>query len=110
MTAQPGRSRRQRIDVRLVIGVVLVVASVVGVWGLVRSFDHTVDVYAAPTTLVIGDTVRASDLEHRAVQLGDLTSAYAEVGSLPDGELTMAREVAEGELIPARAMTGTQAR
>ena len=69
MTAQNGVSRRPfskagrgAPDLRLVLGVLLVVGSVAGVYGIVAAADRRVTVYAAASALTPGERIDAGDL------------------------------------------------
>jgi hypothetical protein len=99
------RTRRRRVpDPRLVVGLVLVLASVAGVVALLRAADSTVGVYAASAALVPGQHVSASDLVQRDVVLDGADRHYVRVGSLPAGGLVIRTPVAAGELVPASAV------
>ncbi|WP_051143256.1 hypothetical protein [Humibacter albus] len=98
------RARRFWIDPRFVLGVALVVASVVGVSALLAVQNRSVRVYAARSTLVAGDLVRAADLQLVSVRV-PATSHYLGEGALPDDAIVV-RSVPKGDLIPQAAVTG----
>lgn len=104
----PGRAERQRrsvrIDPRLVIGVVLVVASVAGVYAVVTSTDRSVQVLAAASTVSPGDRIYAADLRQTSVSLGDASERYLVWGDVPADGLLVTRSVAQGELVPRSAV------
>ena len=93
----------RHIDIRLVIGFVLVVASVVGVYGLVAATDRTTAVYAASRPLVAGHLVQERDLEVVHVRLAGSSAMYVDEGDLRNGAVLL-RSVAAGELIPIAAI------
>ncbi len=99
----PRRRRRFSLDPRLLIGLGLVAASVVGVVAIVSSSDESVLVYAAREPLAPGDRVRASDLQELSVQLEDAHQFYLANDSIPDGGFVVTKPVGAGELIPSSA-------
>lgn len=102
----PGPTRRPRrlaIDVRLVLGVLLVAASVVGVTLLVGAADARVAVYAAAEPLAPGDRVAADDLVERSVALDGADELYLRVGSIPAEGFVVAQPVGAGQLVPVSA-------
>jgi hypothetical protein len=109
MTDLPVRSavRLQRPgwrDVRLLVGVLLVLASVaLGTFVVAHADDRTA-VYAARGPLVPGQRLTADDLSRVDVQLGTRQAAYlpATAGLAPDRFVL--RPVPAGELVPAAAV------
>src|SRR4051812_7666424 len=99
-----GRRRRVAIDARLVVGVVIVAASVAGVVALVSAADRRVGVYAAGSSLSPGDRIDAGDLVERNVALDGADSRYLRVGDLPAGGLVVNQVVRGGELLPRAAV------
>ena len=63
-------------DGRLVVGVLLILASVALGVRLVAAADQRVPVFAAARTLVPGERVEAADLARVDVTLGDAAGAY----------------------------------
>jgi len=112
MAASGSQQRRTRrpffFDPRFAIGLALVIASVVGVYAIVRTADHTTQVYAARNALVAGQHFSADDLVVRAVQLGSVGGKYVTADDLPNAGAVATRSVPEGELVPASAV-GTAA-
>lgn len=100
---------RALIDPRLIVGLLLVLASVAGTVGIVAATDRTVPVYAASAALAPGDRIRAGDLVERRVSLDGADRLYLRSGSLPGSGLVVTRPVARGELVPSSAV-GTAAR
>ncbi len=99
---RPGR--RFALDPRLLVGALLVAASVAGVSWIVASADRTIAVYAAKTALYPGDRVTASDLAVTRVRLGSEAKRYLTVAELPPGGAVIGRAVGEGELVPSAAV------
>ncbi|MGO4692515.1 hypothetical protein [Glaciibacter sp. 2TAF33] len=110
VTDRPGTRTRRGFwfDPRFAIGLVLVVASVVGVWAIVASADRSVAVYAARDALSIGDRVVAADLTMTRVRLDSAGRLYVTPQRMPSDGLVVTRAVAAGELVPVSAV-GTQA-
>jgi hypothetical protein len=98
------RRRRPTPDPRLIVGIVLVVASVAGVVGIVASADRRVVVYAAAATLAPGDRVRADDLIARQVALDDASELYLTARDLDAAGLVATSVVRRGELVPRSAL------
>lgn len=90
-------------DARFALGIVLIAASVAGVWGVVSAARQTAPVYAAARTLVPGDAVTSGDLRVVEVALGQAEGAYLAPGGLEEGAV-VTRTVPEGELVPQGAV------
>lgn len=101
---RPGR--RVAIDVRLVLGLLLVAVSVAGTVLLVGAADARIHVYAAAEALAPGDRVDADDLVERSVALDGAETLYLRVGDLPDDGFVVAQPIAAGQLVP-RAAAGS---
>lgn len=99
----PKVRRRFALDVRLVLGLALVVASVVAVTVLVAAADTRVAVYAAAESLAPGDRVDADDLVERSVALDGAEDLYLLVDTIPDDGIVVAQPVAAGQLVPLSA-------
>lgn len=102
-TPDSGRGRAA-FDPRLLIGLVLVAASVVGVVGLLTAVDHRTRVYAAATPLNPGDRIGREDLVERTVALDGAETLYLKADELPEGGLIVVRTVRDGELLPRTAV------
>ncbi len=100
----PRQVRAAVLDVRLVIGVLLVTASIAGVVAIVSTSDRTVEVYAAASALSPGDRVRSADLRVQNVRLDQETARYLVPGDIPDDGVIVSRPVSVGELIPVSAV------
>ncbi|MCZ2402786.1 hypothetical protein IV498_06190 [Paenarthrobacter sp. Z7-10] len=93
-------------DPRLLVGILLVLASVASVVALVDGADTTIEMYAAKDTIVIGQSIQAGSLERVRVNLGDVRGAYwATAEELPAGQVAV-RLVPRGELL-AKASVGS---
>lgn len=91
-------------DPRLIVGVLLVVASVAGVVGLVASQDRTAPVYAADRTISVGEPVSVEDLRVVDVRLDEVSDRYLSAAADPPSDLQFVSVVEEGELVPRRAV------
>ncbi|GAA3898324.1 SAF domain-containing protein [Microbacterium invictum] len=106
MTAEGAARPRPRAfwsDARFLLGVVLIVASVAGVWLVVATARQTSPVFAAARTLVPGDTVVADDLHVVEVALGATAETYATPTTLEPGAVAV-RTIEAGELVPLTAI------
>jgi len=106
--AAPGPSpRRVRpprwLDLRLVLGVLLVLGSVLLGARVVGSADATVPVWAVTGDLAAGTELSAGDLRAVQVRLGDAAGAYLSTSTRPEGR-TLSRAVRAGELLPRAAL------
>lgn len=90
-------------DARLLLGIVLVVVSIAGVWFVVTAARQTEPVLAAERTIVPGDVVSADDLRVVDVALGALSESYLDPDALADG-VVATRTIQAGELVPADAL------
>jgi hypothetical protein len=100
-------SGRNTPDLRLVLGVLLVVGSVAGVFGIVAAADRRVTVYAAASPLAPGERIDAGDLVQRSVALDGSDRLYLAVGDIPSGGLVVTQPVAKGQLLPTSAVGST---
>jgi len=91
-------------DPRLLVGLVLVLGAIGGVYAIVAGSDRTTAVYAARDALVVGDRVTAADLELSQVRLDGALPLYVTPERMPADGLVLARTVAAGELIPVSAV------
>lgn len=100
-TAPMMRLRRPRWkDPRLIVGIVLVVASVLMGVLLVSRLAETTPVLVARSPIAPGDAIDPADLVVAEMRLGDQTDLYAgSVEAIPEGAVAT-RAVQEGELVP----------
>lgn len=95
--------RRGRVDrTRLIAGVGLVVASVIGVGALVTQANRTTVALAARHVLAAGDVLGEDDLLAVHVRLGTSADAYLAAAPAPGSVIT--RTIEEGELVPRAAL------
>ncbi|PRY51832.1 flagellar basal body P-ring formation chaperone FlgA [Geodermatophilus tzadiensis] len=104
----PRRVRPPRwLDLRLVLGVLLVLGSVLLGARVVTAADATVPVWSVAGDLAAGTVLGAGDLVAVDVRLGDAAGAYLSTGTDPAGR-TLARAVRAGELLPRTALEEPQ--
>lgn len=101
-------NRRGAIDVRLLIGLALVGASVLGVVTLIGAVDRRTTVYAAAAALSPGDRIDRGDLVEREVSLDGADDLYLRADEVPGDGLVVMQPVRNGELVP-RASVGETA-
>jgi hypothetical protein len=95
------------LDVRLVLGMVLVLLAVVGGSRVFASAGHFTKVYVARHALVPGEHLDAGDLSIGEVRFnGEGASYVAVVGQTPVGYL-VTRYVDAGEFVPLTALSAT---
>lgn len=100
----PRRVRPPRwLDLRLVLGVLLVLGSVLLGARVVSAADATVPVWAAAGDLAPGTELTADDLVAVHVRLDATADAYLSTAARPEGH-TLARAVRAGELVPRSAL------
>lgn len=105
----PRRVRPPRwLDLRLVLGVLLVLGSVLLGARVVATADATVPVWSAAGDLAAGTVLTAGDLVAVDVRLDDVAGAYLATSTRPEGR-TLARAVRDGELLPRTALEETAA-
>ncbi|WP_338403119.1 hypothetical protein [Arthrobacter bussei] len=107
-TLSPTEAQRLRKpswkDPRLLVGLLLVLASTTGVIALLQSQDRTTQVYSARTEIPVGATLTAEDLVAVPVRLGDAAGSYLPVSEgIAEGTVAT-RLVARGELVPSSAL------
>lgn len=101
--SHPVRRRAFWGDARFFIGILLIVASIAGVWFVVASARQTAPVFAADRTIVVGETVTADELRVVDVALGQVAQTYLTPDRLGDGMIAT-RTIEDGELVPASAV------
>lgn len=100
----PRRVRPPRwLDLRLVLGVLLVLGSVLLGARVVSAADATVPVWAASADLAPGTKISVDDLVAVDVRLDAAAKAYLSTSERPDGWL-LSRAVRAGELLPYSAL------
>ncbi|MEV8266649.1 SAF domain-containing protein [Microbacterium sp. NPDC076911] len=103
--ADPVRPPRRRAwgDARFLLGVVLIVASIAGVWLVVATARQTAPAFAATRTIVPGQAIAADDLRVVEVALGQLGDSYVAPDELAEG-VVATRTIIAGELLPSSAV------
>jgi hypothetical protein len=100
----PRRVRPPRwLDLRLVLGVLLVLGSVLLGARVVSAADATVPVWSATGDLAAGTVLTAADLVAVDVRLDGAAGAYLAASTQPEGR-TLARAVRAGELVPRASL------
>ena len=103
-TPRAARLARPRwLDLRLVVGILIVLVSVVLGARLVATVDDTYEVWSVGSDLGARTTLTADDLVPVAVSLGDGARRYLSASTSPIGRV-LARPLARGELIPLAAL------
>lgn len=91
-------------DPRLIVGIVLVVASVLMGAVLVSRLSETTTVLVARSAIVPGDQLGAEELMAVELRLGEQTAHYVgSIDAIPDGAVAL-RAIQPGELIPLSAV------
>ncbi|MCW2739596.1 MAG: flagellar biosynthesis protein FlgA [Blastococcus sp.] len=100
----PRRIRPPRwLDLRLILGVLLVLGSVLLGARIVTAAHATVPVWAAKADLAPGTALSADDLVAVDVRLDDAADAYLSTATRPEGR-SLSRAVHAGELVPRSAL------
>ncbi|GAB6857104.1 SAF domain-containing protein [Microbacterium xylanilyticum] len=99
-TARAGR--RPWTDLRFFIGLLLIVASVAGVWLIVGAAKQTSPVLQAVRTIVPGEPLTSADVRVVDVVLGSAGAGYLTPATLEPG-LIATRTISEGELVASAA-------
>ena len=91
-------------DPRLIVGIVLVVASVLMGAVLVQRLSETTSVLVARSAIVPGDPLTAEDLTIVELRLGEQTDQYlGTYEAIPEGAVAL-RTIRAGELVPISAI------
>lgn len=91
-------------DPRLLVGFLLVLASIGGVVALVGSADRTTEVYAAKDAIGVGEALTEDNLNRVKVRLGDVEGHYITVESgLPENRVALQR-VGKDQLLPRESL------
>jgi hypothetical protein len=107
--ADTGRRHRAFwADARFLLGILLIVASVAGVWLVVSAARQTVPVFVADRTIVSGEVVSSDDVRLADVALGTLGEGYLDAESLDEG-MVATRTIASDELVPRSAVEPAEA-
>lgn len=97
-------ARRLRIDSRLIVGVLLVVASVAGVVLVISAWYRTTNVYIATEALAPGDDLTEARISLVEVRADATNAHYLSPDALPAEPAVITRAVGAGEMIPLSAL------
>lgn len=87
-------------DPKLLVGILLVLASVVGVISLVGAADQTAEAYTAREPIAVGEKLTADKLNRVKVRLGDVEQHYLTPATgVPEG-LVAAQRIGKDQLVP----------
>src|SRR2546426_1594466 len=91
-------------DPRLLVGILLVLASVAGVISLVGAADQTTEAYAAREPIAVGEKLSPDKLHRVKVRLGDVEEHYLtpETG-LGEG-LVAVQRIGKDQLLPRESL------
>jgi hypothetical protein len=91
-------------DPRLLLGILLVLASVAGVVSLVGAADQTTEVYAAKGPIAVGEKLTGDNVNRVKVRLGDVEPRYVTAESgLPEGLVALQR-IGPDQLVPKESL------
>lgn len=93
-----------RLDPRLLIGIVLVIASVLGVVWMVSSAKQTVAVYVATAPIAQGENITEQSLSLVEVPVAASNDLYLTPGWLDGSSIVTTRPIGEGEFLPLSAL------
>jgi hypothetical protein len=109
--ASPPANRVRRpswLDLRIIVGVLLVLMSVVLVTRIVAAADRSVRVWALARDVAAGTTLTTADVRPARVRLFDSAPVYLQTTRSPAGH-AVSRSFRAGELLPAAALDGRPA-
>ncbi|MDP9997553.1 hypothetical protein [Pseudarthrobacter sulfonivorans] len=96
-------------DPRLLVGVLLVLASVVGVISLVGSADKTTEVYAARDSIAVGEKLTTDSVVKAKVRLGETEEHYVTVeAGLPE-DMVAVQRIGRNQLLPKESLATVDA-
>ena len=91
-------------DPRLLVGILLVLASVVGVVSLVGAADQTTEAYAAREPIAVGETLTADKLHRVKVRLGEVEQHYLTPEAGLDAGLVAVQRIGKDQLLPRESV------
>lgn len=91
-------------DPRLLIGILLVLASVAGVISLLGAADQTTEAFAAREPIAVGESVTADKLHRVKVRLGDVGQHYLTPESGPAEGLVAVQRIGKDQLVPGESL------
>ncbi len=96
-------------DPRLLVGILLVLASVAGVVSLVAAADQTTEAYAASEPIAVGEALTAEKLHRVKVRLGDVEQYYFTPEAGLAGGLVAVQRIGKDQLLPRESFGETDA-
>lgn len=91
-------------DPRLLIGILLVLASVAGVISLLGAADQTKEAFAAREPIAVGESVTADKLNRVKVRLGDVEQHYLTPESGLAGGIVAVQRIGKDQLVPSESL------
>jgi hypothetical protein len=87
-------------DPKLIVGILLVLASVAGVISLVGAADQTAEAYTAREAIAVGEELTVDKLNRVRVRLGDLEQHYLTPATGVADGLVAAQRIGKDQLVP----------
>lgn len=91
-------------DPRLLVGVLLVLASVAGVVYLVGSADRTTEVFAARDGIAVGERLTQENVVRAKVRLGETEGQYITAESGLPGGVVAVQRIGKDQLVPKASL------
>ncbi|MET1065592.1 MAG: hypothetical protein ABWX85_11560 [Arthrobacter sp.] len=91
-------------DPKLLVGVLLVLASVVGVISLVGAADQTAEAYTAREAIAVGEKLTVDKLNRVRVRLGDVEQHYLTPATGVAEGLVAAQRIGKDQLVPRESL------
>ncbi|MFF2029467.1 hypothetical protein [Arthrobacter sp. NPDC058192] len=91
-------------DPRLLVGILLVLASMAGVVSLVGAADQTTEAYAAREPIAVGETLTADKLHRVKVRLGEVEQGYLTPESGLATGLVAVQRIGKDQLLPRESV------
>ena len=91
-------------DPRLLVGILLVLASVVGVVSLVGAADQTTEAYAAREPIAVGETLTTDKLHRVKVRLVEVEQHYLTPETGLDAGLVAVQRIGKDQLLPRESV------
>ncbi|MDQ0755746.1 hypothetical protein [Arthrobacter sp. B3I4] len=107
VTTAPGGARLKKPswrDPRLLVGILLVLASVAGVVSLVAAADQTTEAFAASQPIAVGEQLTPDKLHRVKVRLGDVEQHYLTPASGADYGLVAVQRIGKDQLLPRESL------
>lgn len=87
-------------DPRLLVGILLVLASVAGVVSLVGAADQTTEAYTAREAIAVGEKLTLDKLHRVKVRLGEVEEHYLTPETGTGGEFVAVQRIGKDQLVP----------